>query len=140
MGKFKDLTGKRFGRLVVIGLAGRDEKNKKLLWSTICDCGNTKVVVGERLINGETASCGCLKKDLIKQRCTKPMIGKVFRQFVAHFRVRIGDKASAFIADKPKTRMSKILDFHLFSPYIVILQTIEYAFFAFHFLSINRSA
>lgn len=78
MGKFKDLTGKRFGRLVVIGLAGRDEKNKKLLWSTICDCGNTKVVVGERLINGETASCGCLKKDLIKQRCTKPMIGKVF--------------------------------------------------------------
>ena len=77
MGKFKDLTGKRFGRLVVTGLAGRD-KNKKLLWSTICDCGNTKTVRGEQLIKGDTASCGCLKKDVNKQRCTKPMIGKVF--------------------------------------------------------------
>ena len=78
MAKFKDLTGRRFGRLVVTGLAGRDEKNKKLLWNTVCDCGNTKVVRGEQLIKGDTASCGCLKREQTIERCTKPMIGKTF--------------------------------------------------------------
>ena len=73
----KDLTGKVFGRLTVLGLAGRD-KNQKLLWNTICKCGNTKVVRGEQLVKGQTSSCGCLQKELTTKRCTKPMIGKVF--------------------------------------------------------------
>ena len=73
----KDLTGRVFGRLTVVSLAGRD-KNQKLLWNTICECGSTKVVRGEQLVRGQTSSCGCLQKELTTKRCTKPMIGKVF--------------------------------------------------------------
>ena len=73
----KDLTGKVFGRLTVTGLAGKD-KNQKLLWNTVCSCGQTKIVRGEQLIQGQTRSCGCLKREQTIKRCTKPMIGKTF--------------------------------------------------------------
>ena len=40
MNKVHDLTGERFGRLVVIGL---DDKNtRKTYWVCQCDCGGTK--------------------------------------------------------------------------------------------------
>lgn len=77
MGKFKDLTGQRFGRLVVQEKAGRD-KHGRILWKTLCDCGNIKIVPRDQLIKGDTSSCGCLRKDMNRQKCTKPMIGKTF--------------------------------------------------------------
>lgn len=38
-----DLMGQRFGRLVVIGFAGK-EKHRQLRWECLCDCGNSKNV------------------------------------------------------------------------------------------------
>lgn len=84
MRKFKDLTGKRFGRLIVEGLAGRD-KHGRILWNTICDCGNKKIVPRDQLLKGETKSCGCLRKEMNKERCTKPMVGKVFGRLTVLF-------------------------------------------------------
>ena len=60
-----DLTGQRFGRLVVICRATSDEvpdKNKQnnVFWKCKCDCGNTKFVSGGHLRDGHTQSCGCL--------------------------------------------------------------------------------
>ena len=60
MGKKIDLTGHRFGKLVVICECGRS-KNGKVLWKCRCDCGNECIVNGEYLRNGDTKSCGCLK-------------------------------------------------------------------------------
>lgn len=51
----KDLTGQRFGRLVVA----------KMLWGRptrcecICDCGNVTTVINTGLTSGKTQSCGC---------------------------------------------------------------------------------
>jgi hypothetical protein len=73
----KDLRGMRFGRLVVQEEVGRD-KHGKVLWKTLCDCGNTKVVSSGLLLKGHTRSCGCLKREQTIKRCTKPMIGKTF--------------------------------------------------------------
>lgn len=56
MGKFIDLTGKRFGKLVVIE---RVNKNK---WKCKCDCGNTTLVQTGCLNNGSTIGCGCARK------------------------------------------------------------------------------
>ena len=39
MGKPIDLTGERFGRLVVIKIARLDERNRRY-WLCKCDCGN----------------------------------------------------------------------------------------------------
>lgn len=54
-----DLTGMRFGRLVVIREAGR--KNGHVAWLCRCDCGKEVVVSGDSLRNGRTQSCGCLQ-------------------------------------------------------------------------------
>lgn len=57
-----DLTGKRFGRLLVIGLHD-DPDDDNLKWDCVCDCGNRKVVYGTRLRYGQVRSCGCLKAE-----------------------------------------------------------------------------
>ena len=59
MMRTEDITGMRFGRLVVITrTAGKDTKQS--YWLCKCDCGNEKVATGYNLRNGHTRSCGCL--------------------------------------------------------------------------------
>lgn len=61
----RDLLGQRFGRLVVVEQVERPEgrTTKGLWWKCECDCGNTHVVVGAWLRNGNTQSCGCLQRE-----------------------------------------------------------------------------
>ena len=57
----KDMTGHRFGRLVVTSFSHQDNRRKSY-WNTVCDCGNTKAVSGYNL--GRTVnSCGCLQSE-----------------------------------------------------------------------------
>ena len=60
-----DISGKRFGKLLVISRCGSD-KFSRALWLCKCDCGNTKVVRGNHLIQGSTISCGCVLKEINK--------------------------------------------------------------------------
>lgn len=59
MGRVNDLTGRRFGRLVVIDRAANDA-NHKARWNCICDCGNKVTILGSNLSRGKTSSCGCI--------------------------------------------------------------------------------
>lgn len=62
MGKpFIDLTGQRFGKLVVLE---RDNTSKRTKWKCKCDCGNEVIVDAAHLKDGHTKSCGCLKTTL----------------------------------------------------------------------------
>lgn len=61
MGKI-DLTGQRFGRLVVICENGR-AKDRHVLWLCKCDCGSEVTVRGRDLKSGHTTSCGCLQRE-----------------------------------------------------------------------------
>jgi len=67
MTKLKDLTGQRFGRLLVIKESGRN-KQGKAMWFCRCDCGNHKVVYSYSLISGATLSCGCLHNEGLSER------------------------------------------------------------------------
>ncbi|MCK5788820.1 MAG: hypothetical protein KAH32_07465, partial [Chlamydiia bacterium] len=58
---FKDLTGQRFGRLIVLSRA--EDRGGNVYWKCLCDCGNTTVVQGGGLRNGQTKSCGCYQRD-----------------------------------------------------------------------------
>lgn len=60
MGKANDLTGRRFGKLTVLSLAGLN-KHGSYMWLCECDCeiGKTKVINGSSLLSGHTTSCGC---------------------------------------------------------------------------------
>lgn len=61
-----ELIGQVFGKLTVtkfIGVKSIGLSNqKKSLWEAICECGNITIVIGGRLTNGTTKSCGCYKK------------------------------------------------------------------------------
>ena len=95
-----DLTGKRFGRLIVIGRDTDNRSKHDHYWLCKCDCGNMKSVTTGHLTAGTVTSCGCLRKEraikqfqkaakdkithgethttlyniwhLMKQRCTNP--------------------------------------------------------------------
>lgn len=64
--KIIDISGNRYGRLVVIG-RGPNIGNEAS-WSVSCDCGKQKVIRGTSLrsING-TKSCGCLMPERVRQ-------------------------------------------------------------------------
>lgn len=63
-----DISGARFGRLVVIKRDGSDRTGKNAAWLTKCDCGNTLRVTTNRLRGGRTKSCGCLSKETTGNR------------------------------------------------------------------------
>ena len=69
-GCLKDLTNKRFGRLVVIGKIGKNKKNNTV-WHCKCDCDNEIFVEHNRLTSGNVKSCGCFRKDLAKEKFSK---------------------------------------------------------------------
>lgn len=67
MPKFKDLTGRRFGRLVVLERAPNKYKTHTT-WRCACDCGNVVEVAAGSLRTGLTKSCKCLTRELTAQK------------------------------------------------------------------------
>ena len=65
--RVKDLTGQRFGRLLVLEYAGKTWYGKSK-WRCKCDCGEVKDVDVSSLNRGYTQSCGCLQKEGISKR------------------------------------------------------------------------
>lgn len=61
--KTEDMTGKRFGKLVVVEYAGLKVNSRQHVsqWLCRCDCGNTCLVEGYLLRSGRRKSCGCLR-------------------------------------------------------------------------------
>ena len=58
--RFKDLTGKRFSRLLVVRDTGKISHGS-VEWLCVCDCGSTMVVPTRNLNRGAVRSCGCLR-------------------------------------------------------------------------------
>lgn len=61
----KDFVGKRFGRLTVMGYAGKE--NGMHQWKCICDCGKETVAGQTCLQRGKTKSCGCLQASVYRE-------------------------------------------------------------------------
>lgn len=52
-----DLTGKRYGELVVLRHSHKNDRNEHH-WLCECDCGGQSIVRGANLRTGHTVSCG----------------------------------------------------------------------------------
>lgn len=61
MGKVRDLTGQRFGRLVAKCYTGKHDKFRHAIWHCLCDCGNEIDIASSTLTSGNTSSCGCAR-------------------------------------------------------------------------------
>jgi hypothetical protein len=62
--QFRDFTGKRFGKLEVLGFSHYKHQpsgQRKTQWGCRCDCGNLCIVAGYNLTTDHTTSCGCHK-------------------------------------------------------------------------------
>lgn len=62
-----DMTGRRFGRLVVIAEADK-RPDRKRRWICGCDCGGSTITTTHRLASGGTKSCGCLTREAARAR------------------------------------------------------------------------
>lgn len=70
MGRAIDLSGERFGRLTVLQKA--KSRNGQARWICKCDCGKLISVFGHSLRSGNTKSCGCLQRDIARNRLERP--------------------------------------------------------------------
>jgi len=61
---FRDLSGMRFERLLVIGPVAKKWRN--YVWGCVCDCGAEVQVKSAELVNGDSKSCGCYKADITR--------------------------------------------------------------------------
>lgn len=75
----KDLTGRRFGRLVVLGEPKNGERGT--IWKCLCDCGEICFKVSADLVHGNVQSCGCYKKDL--HSTMNDLTGQIFGELIA---------------------------------------------------------
>jgi hypothetical protein len=69
MSLLKDLTGQRFGKLLVKSYAGYLSGSAG--WLCECDCGRTKVIRSAGLRAGRSRSCGCALAQSISERLTQ---------------------------------------------------------------------
>lgn len=74
---FKDLTGKRFGRLTVVRQVGKT-KLGALKYLCKCDCGKGKIINASNLRSGRTTSCGCFSKEVGARSSRIRAYGKTF--------------------------------------------------------------
>ena len=70
MSKFIDITGQRFGKLVVV----KREKvqAKGVYWLCRCDCGREKIIFGHSMKTLKTKTCGCGKVENGKRFRKRP--------------------------------------------------------------------
>ena len=66
---FIDLTGRRFGKLLVIKKSKQKAKSGSM-YECKCDCGNIVTIARCSLVSGHTKSCGCSRKSFLS--ATKP--------------------------------------------------------------------
>lgn len=67
-GKYKNIAGVKFSRLLALYPSGRT-RNNTYVWACKCDCGNITNVFSGNLIRGTTKSCGCLRNEMSANRC-----------------------------------------------------------------------
>lgn len=64
--QWQDITGNKYNRLTVV-----DNFNGiRTKWNCICECGGKVVATSGQLRSGNTKSCGCLLRDVLKKRNT----------------------------------------------------------------------
>ena len=71
----KDLTGMRFGRLVVTNMV--EVSGGKSIAECVCDCGEKVFRPAVYLTCGDTTSCGCAQRDAVAESNTKDFRGVI---------------------------------------------------------------
>lgn len=99
-----DLTGQRFGRLIVLERAedyvSPSSKTVHVQWLCQCDCGEKVITRGDVLRSGVSKSCGCLNRDILSELNTKDISGERFGRWT------VIDRGEDYIEPNGKHRVS----------------------------------
>lgn len=77
-----EMIGKKFGRLTVLEEVGKN-KQGKILYKCLCECGGIVVTKGANLASGNTSSCGCYQRDRVSETNREDVTGKQFGKLTA---------------------------------------------------------
>lgn len=77
MGRLIDLSGQRFGRLLVTARGEADGRGEAR-WVCLCGCGGATLALGNNLRRGTTRSCGCLMRERSSETHAVDETGKSF--------------------------------------------------------------
>lgn len=100
MPKLVDISGNRYGRLVVINRAQdyiSPSGTKRVQWNCKCDCGSIVTISARHLRSGASKSCGCLRSETTSSRSLKDLTGKRFG------RLSVIKRTSDYIKDNGST-------------------------------------
>mgnify|MGYP001580833754 CR=1 FL=1 len=84
--RHKDISGKRFGRLIVKHRTGTT-RHRQAVWMCQCDCGVISYVATAPLTCGQVVSCGCARRDAVQThglshlreyRCWRAMMSRCY--------------------------------------------------------------
>jgi hypothetical protein len=74
--KLIDLTGSRFGKIVVTYQSSSKGTQGQIYWVCRCDCGTEKEILGYNLRHGHSTSCGCNQKIAARNNIRAAHIGE----------------------------------------------------------------
>lgn len=80
-GRIQDITGNRYGRLLVVSL--NSVRSRKYYYNCQCDCGGDSVVAALHLRRGLIQSCGCIRKEMLAAQRIEDITGRRFGLLVA---------------------------------------------------------
>ena len=87
-----DLTGRRFGNLIVEKFVG--VQKHKARWRVKCSCGASLVVRAAHLLSGNTTSCGCHQKQRARDCSFVDLSGRRFGRWVVTSLSRIENETT----------------------------------------------
>jgi hypothetical protein len=83
---FIEMVGKKFGRLTVLNSVKTGKQG--IYYLCRCDCGKEKVIRGVTIRNGQSSSCGCYAKEVMKKLKTKHGEGsRIYKERSHEYRV-----------------------------------------------------
>jgi hypothetical protein len=78
-------TGSVYNKLKIVSFSHKDTRSRKW-YNTICECGNTKKIMGSAMVSGNTKSCGCYSSRFQKERNLLPDNLGVKRQIILQYK------------------------------------------------------
>jgi hypothetical protein len=97
--KYQDLTGKRFGLLTALRALPK-EFGKPRIWECRCDCGADKTIAAGELIDGNSRSCGCRKRNVLGESARLPDGVASFNFLYYKYRVSANKRSLEFSLSK----------------------------------------
>lgn len=111
--KVDGLAGTKFGKLLVVSRA--ENKSGRIYWYCKCECGNTKNIRTDTLINGTAKSCGCKNKPIIDDTLAITIYNDLYtnqkmtlRQIAGLYGCSMSAISRAFIRNELKTRDTSV--------------------------------